>query len=58
MGCQHADAIYGKTFAFFGSGLDVLGCDWLSSKMEMIFLFRTRDSSFLQNNVYHHRQTR
>ena len=24
--------------------------------MEMAFLFRSRDSSFLQNNVYRHRQ--
>ena len=29
----------------------------VSSKMEMVFLFRSCDSSFLQNNMYHHRQT-
>ena len=27
------------------------------SKMEMAFLLRSRDSAFLQNNVYPHRQT-
>ena len=28
----------------------------ISSKMEMVFLFCSRDSSFLQNNVHRHRQ--
>ena len=28
-----------------------------SSKMEVAFIFRSRDKSFLQSNVFHHRQT-
>ena len=28
----------------------------ISSKMEMVYLFRSRDLSFWQNNVYHHRR--
>ena len=46
-------------FNFFVSGSDVLACDFreISSKMEMTFLFRSRGWSFLQNNVYRHRQT-
>ena len=36
--------------------LDVIGGE-ISSEKEMAFLFRSRDSSFLQNNVYHHHQT-
>ena len=59
MGCRHGYTINGITSAFFGSGSDVLGSDGaeISPKMEMVFLCGSRDSSFLQNNVYHHCQT-
>ena len=30
----------------------------VSSKMAMAFVFRSRELSFLQNNVCHHRQTK
>ena len=36
--------------------LAVIGGE-ICSKMEMVFRFRSRDWSFLQNNVYCHRQT-
>ena len=36
--------------------LELIGGE-ISSKMVMVFLFRSPDSSFMQNNVYHHRQT-
>ena len=57
--CRHDYVIKGKTSAFSGSGLDVLGFDWQRNffKKEMASLFRSPDSFPLQNNVYHHRQT-
>ena len=63
MGRRHDYTINGVTAAFFGSGSDALGADWCRNffkyaNMEMVSLCRSRDSSFLQNNVYRHRQTK
>ena len=59
MGCRHEYAINGIISAFLVQVrmcLVVIGGE-ISSKMEMAFLFRSRGSSLLQNNVYRHRQT-
>ena len=42
-----------NTFCFFGSGSDMPESDWRknSPELEMVFLFRSRDSFFLQTNV-------
>ena len=59
MGCRHDCAINGITSTFLVQVrmcLVVIGGE-VSSKMEMVFLFRSRDSSFLQNKMYHYHQT-
>ena len=59
MGCRHNYAKNGKLLPFLVQVrmcLVVIGGE-ISSKKEMAFVFRSHDSSFLQNNVYHHRQT-
>ena len=59
MGRRHDYAINGKTSPFLVQVrmcLVVIGGE-ISSELEMAFLFRSRDSSLLQNNVYHHHQT-
>ena len=59
MGCRHDYAINGITSTFLVQirmCLVVIGGE-IFSKLEMAFLFRSRDSYFLQNNVYRHRQT-
>ena len=50
----------GMIFAFVGSGSGVLNGDWRRNffKLEMVFLFCSHDSFFLQGNVYDNHQTR
>ena len=57
---QHDYAMIGKISAFCGRCWSVTNCYWrgnVSRKREG-FSFRTRDSFFLQNNVYHLHQVR
>ena len=59
MGCRRDYAINGMIFAifvFFRVCLIVIGGE-TSSKTEIVFLFRSHDSFFLQINMDHHHQT-
>ena len=48
-----AHALSGMIFSFYGTGSCVLDCDWLRNFFQKeMGLFRSPDSSFLQNNVY------
>ena len=54
MGCGHDYAIKGMIFAFLAQVrlcMIVIGGE-ICSQMEKSFLFRSRDSPFLQSNVY------